>query len=256
MELKKLVFGYNTKMIVETKSELDKKKLPDLSKIDMYSKFAKVESKGVTEVCINEAWVTEAKDVTETCIVTESEGDTKETGDVKKLKRLVVGYNTKMIVETKSEPDKKKPPDLDKLEHNVIFIKLPEEEKMGKVSKQLDETGFGANKEKAGEGKEFEKVGTLREKIREERKPPDETVFKTVFEGSEDGKIESKGVTEACFTEAKDDTELQEQHNVIVIKLPEEENMGEVSKQLDETGPSDLSPNGCKWVQMGPNRSK
>ena len=208
--LKRLVFGYNAKMIVEAKSKLDKKKLPDLSKIDMYSKFAKVESKGVTEVCINEAWVTEAKDVTETCIVTESEGDTKETGDVKKLKRLVVGYNTKMIVETKSEPDKKKPPDLDKLEHNVIFIKLPEEEKMGKVSKQLDETGFGANKEKAGEGKEFEKVGTLREKIREERKPPDETVFKTVFEASEveeigkdnDGKIKSKGVTEAYVTKA------------------------------------------------------
>ena len=56
-------------------------------------------------------------------------------------------------------------------QHNVN--KLPEK-KMGEGSKQLDETGCGANKEKAGEGKEFEKVGTLGEKIREERKPPDE----------------------------------------------------------------------------------
>ena len=41
-----------------------------------------------------------------------------------------------------------------------------------------------------------------------------------------DGKIESKGVIKA-------ETELQrqEQHNVIVIKLPEEEKMGEASKQ-------------------------
>ena len=78
------------------------------------------------------------------------------------------------------------------------------------MSKQLDKTGFGANKEKAGKGKEFEKVDTLGEKIREERKPPDETVFKTVFEGSEveeigkdkDGEIKSKGVTEAYVTKA------------------------------------------------------
>ena len=94
-------------------------------------------------------------------------------------------------------------------QHNVI-VNLPEK-KMGEGSKQLDETGCGANKEKAGKGKEFEKVGTLGEKIREERKPPDETVFKTVFEASEveeigkdkDGKIKSNAsprpqVTKSC----------------------------------------------------------
>ena len=36
-----------------------------------------------------------------------------------------------------------------------------------------------------GEGRKFEKVGTLRGKIQEEKKPPDETVFETVFEDSE-----------------------------------------------------------------------
>ena len=46
-------------------------------------------------------------------------------------------------------------------QHNVIVIKLPEEEKMGEVSKQLDKTDLGPNKEKAGEVKKFEKVGTL-----------------------------------------------------------------------------------------------
>ena len=161
-------------MIVETKSELDKKKSPDLSKLNVFGKFAKIKSKGFTKVCVTEACVTEAKDVTE------SKGDTKEMGDVMELKKkkpldlsklnhnakveiskdrmelkekrplvfsidykvlktLVLGYNAKMTIETKSELDKKKQPDLDKLDHNAkieigIVIKLPEEEKMGKVS--------------------------------------------------------------------------------------------------------------------------
>ena len=52
-------------MIVETKSKLDEKKLPDLSKLNMFGKFAKIESKGVTEVCVTKACATEAKDETE-----------------------------------------------------------------------------------------------------------------------------------------------------------------------------------------------
>ena len=52
--LKRLVFGYNAKMIVETNSELEKMP-PDLSKLDMFGKFARIESKGVTEACVTEA---------------------------------------------------------------------------------------------------------------------------------------------------------------------------------------------------------
>ena len=70
-------------------------------------------------------------------------------------------------------------------QHNVIIIKLPEVEKIGEVSKQLDEIGFGANKEKAGEGRKFKKVGTLGVRIREDKKLPNETVFETIFEDSE-----------------------------------------------------------------------
>ena len=57
---------------------------------------------------------------------------------------------------------------------NVIDIKLPNVEKMGEVSEQLDETAFSANKEKASEAREFEKISTLEGKNREEKKPPDE----------------------------------------------------------------------------------
>ena len=74
-------------------------------------------------------------------------------------------------------------------QYNVIISKLLEEENKGEVSKQLDKTGFGANKEKVDERQEFEKVGILGENIREERKPPDETVFKTVFKGSKEEEI-------------------------------------------------------------------
>ena len=55
-----IVFGCNAKMIGETKSKLDKKKSPDLSKLDMFGKLVKIESKGIKEAC-----VTEAKDKTE-----------------------------------------------------------------------------------------------------------------------------------------------------------------------------------------------
>ena len=46
-------------------------------------------------------------------------------------------------------------------QHNVIVTKLPDVEKRGEVSKQLDETGFGTNKEKTCNGKKFKKFGTL-----------------------------------------------------------------------------------------------
>ena len=59
--LKRLVFGYNAKMIVETKSELEEKMPPDLSKLDMFGKFARIESKGVTKACVTEACVTDPK---------------------------------------------------------------------------------------------------------------------------------------------------------------------------------------------------
>ena len=92
---------------------------------------------------------------------------------------------------------------------NVIDIKLPKVEKMVKVSEQLDETGFSANKEKVSEAREFEKISNLKRKIREEKKPPDENIFVANKEkkGKLDmfgkfAKIESKGVTEACVTEA------------------------------------------------------
>ena len=104
------MFDYNAKTVIETKSELDEKKLPD------FSKLAKIESKGVTEACITEAkdetelqkqeqhnvkfTKIESKGVTEACNVTESEGDKKEMGDVMELK-------------------KKKPPDLNKFDHNA-----------------------------------------------------------------------------------------------------------------------------------------
>ena len=61
--LKRLVFGYSAKMITETKSELEEKKL------DMFGKFAKIDSKGVTEACITKACVTKA------CIITEKKRD-------------------------------------------------------------------------------------------------------------------------------------------------------------------------------------
>ena len=46
-------------------------------------------------------------------------------------------------------------------QRNIIIItNLSEVEKMVKVSKQLDKAVFGANKEEAGEGKNFKKFGT------------------------------------------------------------------------------------------------
>ena len=84
--LKRLVFGYSAKMITKTKSDLEEKKPLDLSKLDMFGKFTKIDSKGVTEACVTKARITEAcvtkacvtEDcVTKACIVTESEGDTR-----------------------------------------------------------------------------------------------------------------------------------------------------------------------------------
>ena len=99
------MFDYNAKTVIETKSELDEKKLPD------FSKLAKIESKGVTEAKDEtelqkqeqhnvKFTKIESKGVTEACNVTESEGDKKEMGDVMELK-------------------KKKPPDLNKFDHNA-----------------------------------------------------------------------------------------------------------------------------------------
>ena len=46
-----------------------------------------------------------------------------------------------------------------------------------KQKSEVDKTVFGANKEKAGEAKKFEKVGNPEGKIQEKKKLPDKTVF-------------------------------------------------------------------------------
>ena len=52
--------------------------------------------------------------------------------------------------------------------------------------KQPDETVFTTNKEKTGEGRKLEKVGTLGGMIWEEKTPPEETIF-------EDSEVEEIG---------------------------------------------------------------
>ena len=109
---------------------------------------------------------------------------------------------------TKEKADESK---LLEQEHiNVINMKLPKVEKVGKVSKQLDKTGFSVNKEKSSEAREFEKISNLEGKIWEEKKPPDENIFVANKEkkGKLDmfgkfTKIDSKGVTKACVTKAR-----------------------------------------------------
>ena len=122
---------------------------------------------------------------------------------------------------------------------------------MGKVFKQLDEAGFAANKEKAGEVKEFKTIfeGSEVEEIRKVKDAIEgsmegdsegtnihktscgaatklENIVETLVSGGTEeqdfgmldyiAKIESKGVTKvcvtkACVTEAKDKTELLKQ---------------------------------------------
>ena len=106
--------------------------------------------------------------VLETCAIIAKEKEKANKSELQEQMQL-------SVIVIKENADKTELPK--QKQHNVIIIKLPEVEKMGEVSKQLYEIGFGANKEKAGEGRKFEKVGTLKGKIQEEKKPSDETVF-------------------------------------------------------------------------------
>jgi hypothetical protein len=97
----------------------------------------------------------------------------EKAGEGKKFESYMAKVLSYIVTEEKGDTEHTKA-----ISMSGILINKAEYEMEWRKKKEQDETDFGANKEKAGKGKKFEKFETLGGKIRQEKKLPDETVFK------------------------------------------------------------------------------